>query len=380
MAVDLDAVPMTQDFVAPGSEEMKAGFAKLEGRTPLGSTDMRNALKGAADSFTAAPARPRSVVYIGDGISRANVMQANDFATAVQGLVDKRASVSSFAIGPGRDLYLLATVANHTGGMLYLDSNEGQWAERAGQTMADVVRTPVYWPTAVNLPGSIREVYPKTLPPLRGDRDTVVIGLLQSRDMKDLSLTAELDGKPVELRWNVAVNNALDDYSFLPQLVASVRDSGGIGLPTLGSASLQEVARMVSANNELLTKLGRNALRAGDTDGALKVADAVLKRDPNNPQAQLIRDAAKRNGNGADAADLRLINLQDPAAGGAVRVPHRPPQAEACWRKCRPKETSWPTSRTVSKSWSKRSRRKWNRRSIKPATRWARIRKMPNAN
>jgi len=315
MAVDLDAVPLTQAFVAPDSEAMNAGLAKLEGRAPLGSTDIDHALKGAAESFSGAPTRPRCVVYIGDGISRAKMMQADDFAAAVQGLVDKRASVSSFAIGPDRDIYLLAAVANHTGGMVYLDSNEGQWAERAGQAMADVVRTPVYWPTAVNLPGAIREVYPKNLPPLRGDRDTVVIGLLQSRDVKDLSLTAELDGKPVELRWNVAVHDALDDYSFLPQLVASVRDSGGIGLPTLGSASLQEVAKMVSANNELLTKLGRNALRVGDTDGALKVADAVLKRDPNNPQAQLIRDAAKRNGNDTD---LRLINLQDPAAGEAA--------------------------------------------------------------
>ena len=318
MAVDLDAVPMTPDFVAPGSDEMKAGLAKLEGRAPLGSTDMRSALKGAADSFTGAPARPRCVVYIGDGISRANVLQPSDLAATVQTLLDKRASVSSFAIGPGRDVHLLAAVANHTGGMVYLDSSEGHWAERAGQAMADVVRTPVYWPTEVKLPEAIREAYPKTMPPLRGDRDTVVIGLLQSRDVKDVSLTAEVDGKPVKLSWNVAVNNALDDYSFLPQLVDGARDNGGIGLPTLGSASLQEVAKMASANNELLAKLGRNALRVGDKEGALKVADAVLKRDPNHPQAQLIRDAAQRQGNGADDADLRLVNLQDPAAPDAA--------------------------------------------------------------
>ena len=315
MAVDLDAVPMTQGFVAPDSPEMQAGLAKLESRVPLGSTDMRNALKGAASGFSGAATRPRSVIYIGDGMSQANLMQTSQFGESVQELVDKRASVSSFAIGPGRDLYLLAALANHTGGMVYMDSNEGAWAERAGQAMADVIRTPVYWPTNVNLPSSIREIYPKTLPPLRGDRDTVVIGVLADRDVKDMTLAGEVDGQPVDLRWNVSVQNALDDYSFLPELVASVRDSGGLGLPTLGSASLQEVAKLVAANNELLTKLGRNALRTGDSDGALKVAEAVLKRDPNNPQAQLIRDAAKRGG--ADDADLRLINLQDPGAAGA---------------------------------------------------------------
>jgi len=315
MAVDLDAVPMTTDFVSPKSEEMQAGLAKLEGRVPLGSTDMGQTIKRVAETFAGAPVRPRSAIYIGDGMSQASLMQVGQFGTAVQELAEKRVSVSSFAIGPSRDLYLLAALANHTGGMLYLDSNEGAWAERAGQAMADVIRAPVGWPTAVNLPDTIREVYPTTIPPLRGDRDTVVVGMLQSRDVNDLTLTVELDGQNVDLRWNVTVQNALDDYSFLPQLVDSVRDSGGLGMPTLGAASLQEVARMVSTNNELLTRLGRNAMRAGDTDGALKVAEAVLKRDPNNPQAQLIRDAARRNSN--DDQDLRLVNLQDPDAGGA---------------------------------------------------------------
>jgi len=315
MAVDLDAVPMTQDFVSPNSEQMKAGLVKLEGRAPLGSTDMSKAIKRVAETFAAAPGRPRSVIYIGDGMSQANLVQVNQFGAAMQELAAQRVSVSSFAIGPSRDLYLLAALANHTGGMLYLDSNEGAWAERAGQAMADVIRAPVAWPTAVNMPDAIRDVYPSKLPPLRGDRDTVVVGLLQSRDVDDLTLTAELDGRSVDLRWNVTVHNALDDYSFLPQLVASVRESGGLGMPTMGSASLQEMAKLVSANNELLTKLGRNALRGGDTDGALKVAEAVLKRDPNNPQAQRIRDAARRNGN--EDADLRLVNLQDPDAGAA---------------------------------------------------------------
>ena len=78
----------------------------------------------------------------------------------------------------------------------------------------------------------------------------------------------------------------------------------------------------------------------GDSGGALKVAEAVLKRDPNNPQAQMIRDAARRNGNAGDDNDLRLVNLQDPAAGGAPAGAAPWPEAEACWPRCKPKATS----------------------------------------
>ena len=163
MAVDLDAIPMTDQFVSPRSEGMQAGLAKLDGRVPLGSTDMGKALRKAADAFSGAPLRPRRVIYIGDGRSQANLMQANAFGAAVQELADKRISVSSFAIGPNRDLQLLAALANHTGGMLYLDSNEGAWAERAGHAMTEVIRAPVAWPTASDLPDAFCEVYPRTL-------------------------------------------------------------------------------------------------------------------------------------------------------------------------------------------------------------------------
>jgi tetratricopeptide (TPR) repeat protein len=315
MAVDLNAVPMTADFVSPKSEAMQAGLAKLESRVPLGSTDMSQAIGQLAGTFDGAPLRPRAAIYIGDGMSQAKLLQVDQFGAAMQKLVSQRVSVSSFAIGPNRDLYLLAALANHTGGMVYLDSNEGAWAQRAGTSMVNVIRSPVAWPTEVKLPAALGEVYPQTLPPLRADRDTVVIGLLESRDIENLSLTAEVDGKPVDLHWDVTVHDALDDYSFLPELVAAVRPSGGQGMPLLGSASLREVAKLVSTNNELLSRLGRNALRAGDTDGALKVAEAVLKRDPNNPQAQRIRNAAQRNDN--DDQALRLINMQDPDAAEA---------------------------------------------------------------
>ncbi len=327
IAVDLNAIAMTDGFVAPGSQAMTAALAKLQKRAPLGSTDMRAALKAATDSFADKPVDPRAVVYIGDGMSRANLLETGEFAGLVDKLVTARASVSSFAIGPGRDVHLLAALANHTGGMVYVDAMAGRTSDRAGLAMADVARATVYWPVSAEFPADMQDMLPQRIPPLRSDRDTVLIGSLASRDAQQVAVTAEVNGNPVAMQWNVAPEPTNDDYSFLPQLVDLVRTDGGISLPTVGTVGLREVASLVVNNNDSLAKLGSAAFRNGDNDGAMKVANAVLKRDPNHPQAQVIRNAVQRRGGLADANDepgMRLVTLQDadaagpPAAGGGL--------------------------------------------------------------
>ena len=104
MAVDLYAVPMSRDFVAADSEEMKAAIAKLNRRAALGSTDMVELLKATAKQFNVESKNQKSVVYIGDGMSKANLLQINDYKELVSELVSKQLSFSSFAIGPQRNI------------------------------------------------------------------------------------------------------------------------------------------------------------------------------------------------------------------------------------------------------------------------------------
>ena len=54
-AVDLNAVALTDKFVAPGSDALQAGLAKLDQRAPLGSTDMAGAFTAAASLQWAGP-------------------------------------------------------------------------------------------------------------------------------------------------------------------------------------------------------------------------------------------------------------------------------------------------------------------------------------
>src|SRR5262245_15028534 len=62
MAVDMKAMPMSAGFVAPQGPPMQAALAKLNGRTPLGATDLESGLRSAAASF-GGEGRSRTVIY-----------------------------------------------------------------------------------------------------------------------------------------------------------------------------------------------------------------------------------------------------------------------------------------------------------------------------
>lgn len=310
VAVDLNAIPLTDGFVAPKSAEMQQALRKLDLRAPLGSTDMIAALEGAIESYGPAHTNPRSVVYIGDGVSRANVIESREFEAVVKQLVNSRTSVSSMAIGPSRDGRLLATLANHTGGMLYLDSDQNS-GQDAGVAMAHAARGTVMWPVAAKLPSSIRESYPKQLPPLRADRDSILVGMLEAAGTKDLSISYEVNGKSIDQTWKLAPEASSPDFGFLPQLVDQARPDAGLRLPTVGSAGLREVAHVITSSAVGLAELGSHALRTGDVASARSAAAAAVARDPGNPHAVAVLDAADRYATAADGeGSLSLINLQ----------------------------------------------------------------------
>ena len=103
MAVDLEARPITEQFVAAGSAELKAAIEKLHNESPLGSTDMESVMRTAATRFGQDNKTSRAVVYIGDGMSTANLIGTQAFGDVVKQLRAAQIPVSSYAIGPRRD-------------------------------------------------------------------------------------------------------------------------------------------------------------------------------------------------------------------------------------------------------------------------------------
>jgi tetratricopeptide (TPR) repeat protein len=318
VAIDLNAIPLTEGFVAPRGAAIDAAMSKLRQRVPLGATDMGVALAKAIEGFTGAKAADKSIVYIGDGASKANSM-ADEFNGLVDQLVGGRISVSSFVLGQKVDASILAALANQTGGMLLVDADRasddrpGMLGKEIGRHLAQMATGPVVWPTSFNVSKSLAEIYPKKTPPLRADRDTILVGKLGEAGPVEVKIAGEVAASPVSYSWNAEPRKSNPENAYLTQLVDSGRSDGGYHLPTVGSEGLWEARRMVNLGAQSIARVASEVAGGGNREQARQLADAALERDPTNTRAQLVK--------------AQLDGKVRPVAAQADAVPPPPAQA-----------------------------------------------------
>ncbi len=312
-AIDLQTIELTNAFVAPASIEVQQALSKLRERVPLGSTDLELGLEAAATSFAQATAgHLRTAAYIGDGMSTARLIPNSRMQQLVDQLVSQQISVDSYAIGPRLDNLLLGALANHTGGMLLVDTDDWN-AKQAGILLASTVKEPVLWPQQVQLPASLADAYPRRLPPLRFDRDTILIGRGKEQPSGSIQATTESNGQKMQMAWQLAPQMPSDDNAYLADLVASSQRDGGLGLPLVGTAGLIEMRRLVRVEGRTLVRLGQQAIATGAMDQAEILAAQALRLDSGDPEALAIRNAvakARKVDSRAAGRDLKLVNFQ----------------------------------------------------------------------
>ena len=151
-----------------------------------------------------------------------------------------------------------------------------------------------FGPQTAKLPAAWQETYPGAIPPLRTDRDTVLIGLGDTSQPVDVQLTAEVQGKSQTLDWSLPATKSAAQNSFLPKLVDLARADRGLSLPTVGSAALAEVRRMMNDTTNDLGQLAKQAVATGALDQAEALAGQAEEFDPKNPDAKIVRAAVAR--------------------------------------------------------------------------------------
>ncbi|HYO24410.1 MAG TPA: VWA domain-containing protein, partial [Lacipirellulaceae bacterium] len=333
LAVDLDAAPLMAGFAPAGSPEVAQAIAALRQRAPLGSTNLVLGLQAAVDRLEEAKSPRRAITYIGDGVSMANMLDAATLRPLVDRLRATRTPVSSYAIGPEVDGQILAVLANQTGGNLYAaealtwaddaagvtveraDSENARAAAAVGKHLSAWTRVAVEWPVAAQLPDALGQTYPSPVPPLRADRDTVIVGRTSAplSGAVNLQITvAGGEGQSRELSWQVAPEAASQDNAFLGELVDAAARDGGLTLPTVGTAGLAEAARLAGARADQLAMLAERAVASGDRASAARIANAVLRTDPGNVQARTVQAVIEA------PAPAGAPGLVEPLAPGAA--------------------------------------------------------------
>ena len=304
-AVDVDCVPLTKGFLVARDPAVQAAIKGLNSRTPLGSTDLIEVLDRGIELFGETPAAgaasSRSIVYVGDGPGLGGVDPV-DFQRILETLRSKHIVFSSIGIGPQVNWPCLASLASATGGML-LVPDETIAAKDAGAKMAELAVAVTAWPEQVAISSTAAAPAPKNglrmlparMPPLRGDRDSVVLveGMLDSASIEMLLDTgAAVLSEPLSLA--VPAAKHLDEHAYLEELARNARETAGAFLPLLGREGLELARRAIRGEAATLATLSRQAEAAGAHDAALRLAQASLRRDPDNAAAAVIQSVAQQ--------------------------------------------------------------------------------------
>lgn len=289
-ACDIDANEMTNGFVAPQSTELMNALDKMEKRVPLGATDMSVALNAAMgaqyDSANAC-----SVMYIGEGSSRSEMLSQEKFAELCKNLVAKKITVNSLAVGPGTDLQMLACLGSATGGMLTVYSDPAAQtadaisnaAATAVGAMASAVRGDVIWVNQMTWPAGFT-AYPANFPPLRSDRDTMVVGTYTGAG--PFTFKAATDSG--EQTWMAKPGNTADTYSFLKPMVEFAQIAA---LPLISKNDLNMARSVVNQGVSRLNAMTTKALMDNNLAEARALNNQALAQDSNDPNAQQLKES-----------------------------------------------------------------------------------------
>jgi tetratricopeptide (TPR) repeat protein len=290
-ASDVATTAMSQPIDATDKEAVKATVAKLRRRLPLGNTNLSAALESARAALVARPEdETRSIIYIGDGASIDTAGNEARMTTLVDAFRADRVSIHGLAVGPSKNVELMATLANQTGGDLLLVSDEQEnMAVQLGKQLGQAATTSPIWVESIQLPTGLSSVQAKRVPPLRVDRDSVLLGTISGSPTGLAVLSGESSAGEVSLEADFALEPSHPDFAFLPGMVASAKGNDGLMLPTAGSAYLREAARVLATRATELAQASSVALQQGNRRGAQAVAEMALEADPNNTDAQAIK-------------------------------------------------------------------------------------------
>lgn len=295
IAIDVAVDRLTCGFCSPRSDEFQAALRKLRQRVPLGCTSLLPGLEAACRLLTGD--RSRSLVYIGDGMSAGSLINASALRKVIERLREQHIPVSSFAIGPRTDLQLLAILAQHTGGVLMIDAltdDARHPAQEVGTMLASAADAPVLYPSRIRLQPEVDALLPSTIPPVRPDRQTVLLGRGPLPPALSVTVDGTLGGQTETVQWIAKRTPAQAGNTFLAGLWADAERDQGLNVPLPGDNLLNLARETYEDQVQRMVTAGKQAVRVRNGKRAEQIAWEIRQADPANVEARAILNAARK--------------------------------------------------------------------------------------
>lgn len=314
-AIDVKSTALTKGFVSPASAA-KETLPVLQSRLPAGATDLLAALRTASNSFE--KGRESSIVYIGDGMSSAHLLQPKELQETVSNLRERQIPIHGFAVGANKDLLLLGVLAEATGGMALIDNSELK-AMEVGKTLAEAIDRPVLYPTSLSVHWSGAEVLPQQPLPLRSDRETIYI----ARGQWEAGASLSVQTSEGELSWNVPDAKYQQGNQTLAGIWQQAESTGGLVVPFAGVAFLNASRQAFANDVERLEITVDRALSRGDVVQAQVAMQQLGQLDPANVKAKGLKNRVGK------LLIQTVAQVEEAPAGDAAPAAPEAPAAEA---------------------------------------------------
>ena len=271
------------DLAGPASDSVASGIDALKSRIPLGATSLQSVMQTALESPVAEG--PRSITYIGDGLSTADLLESKELRTMVERLRGRKIPFHSYGVGPEVNLQLLGILAHQTGGYVNFDGRKDisqSAAAESGQSLALAMQRPVFFPTRATLEGEARQSLP--LLPLRTDRDTihVVRGTLPA----NARVVFAGDDASQTLEWSLSAPVEKSGSAFLIAVAEQLDKDQGLSNSLAGRQLMQAYQGAFEDNVEGALQFANQQFAAGQADNAAEIARKVSEVDPQNLTAK----------------------------------------------------------------------------------------------
>ncbi|NQU25208.1 MAG: hypothetical protein HQ567_28320 [Candidatus Nealsonbacteria bacterium] len=207
---------------AATAENVKIARRFLDGRTPLGWTDLDKAFGSALKQCNA----KTRVIYVGDGVVTTGDCDPVAFANRLRRMCEGRAAgFHSVAVGSTFEPQVMKAIAAMGGGTVRQISGEKTPQAVALELLGEIA-TPAISDLKVEFRGlkTVR-VYPEELPNLPGGTQQIILGRYlpegESRHQEgEVIVTGTRDGQPVRFRAPVSLDDAEKGNAFIPRLWA----------------------------------------------------------------------------------------------------------------------------------------------------------------
>jgi len=255
---------------------------------PTGATSLKACLSAAMESFDGGDGRQRTIIFMGDGLSVADPLDAETRASLSAEMVKREISVVPIPLGVRMDPINIHGLATSTGGRT-LRVEGGESIEQMVAKIQQTLKAPVLYPEVANFSKEMGEVLPTRLPPVRSDVPTLLVGkLAEGAEAKQIGyeILGRVAGRPTKVSQNFDLPKAEDQNFFLTQVVGQWRDKKDRPAILQGDRALVMAFEQNRLALEDALARGEFALRSGRPDAAAKLFRQAAQLDPASNEAK----------------------------------------------------------------------------------------------